>query len=126
MILSLLHHQKNLLIRLIFGAILSKMRFRRTGKVDDDMMYPYITLADETEIVHSHVMEVNGVQTVEVHFERPSEDYGFDSARCVLPSYQWKFNEGFSEADIRFFDEFLHHNAHLLYRYAAQGGVHCA
>jgi len=125
-ILSLLHHQKNLLIRLIFGAILGKMRFKRTGKVDDDMMYPYITLADETEIVHSHVMEVNGVQTVEVHFERPSEDHGFDSARCVLPSYQWKFNEGFSEADIRFFDEFLHHNAHLLYRYAAQGGVHCA
>lgn len=126
MILSLLHHQKNLLIRLIFGTILGKMRFRRTGKVDDDMMYPYITLADETEIVHSHVMEVNGVQTVEVHFERPSEDRGFDSARCVLPSYQWKFNEGFSEADIRFFNEFLHHNAHLLYRYAAQGGVPCA
>lgn len=86
------------------------------------MMYPYITLADETEVVHSHVMDVNGVHTVEVHFERPSEERGFDSARCVLPFYQWKFNEGFSEADIRFFDEFLHHNAHLLYRYAAQGG----
>ena len=51
-------------------------------------MYPYLTLADETEIVHSHVMNVDGVQTVEVHFERPSEERGFDSARCVLPSYQ--------------------------------------
>ena len=86
------------------------------------MMYPYITLADKTEVMHSHVMNVNGVQTVEVHFERPSKERGFDSARCVLPSYQWKFNEGFSEADICFFDKFLHHNAHLLYRYAAQGG----
>ena len=50
------------------------------------MMYPYITLADETEITHSHVMEHEGVQSVEVHFERPTED-GFVSARCVLPSY---------------------------------------
>lgn len=89
------------------------------------MMYPYITLSDETEITHSHIIERDGVQTVEVHFERPVES-GFDSARCVLPSYQWKFNEGFSQEEIAFFDEFLRHNAHLLYRYAAQGGIHCA
>ena len=48
------------------------------------MMYPYITLADDTEITHSHIMEHEGVQLVEVHFERPTED-GFVSARCVLP-----------------------------------------
>lgn len=89
------------------------------------MMYPYITLADETEITHSHIIEENGMQRVEVHFERPTEQ-GFDSARCVLPTYQWKFKEGFSEDEIRFFEEFLRHNAHLLYRYAAQGGIHCA
>ena len=51
------------------------------------MMYPYITLADETEITHSQIIEVDGTQTVEVHFERPNEN-GFDSARCVLPSYR--------------------------------------
>lgn len=89
------------------------------------MMYPYITLADETEITHSHIIKKDGVQTVEVHFERPTET-GFASARCVLPSYQWKFNEGFSEEEMTFFYEFLQHNAHLLYRYAAQGGIHCA
>ncbi|WP_347490623.1 hypothetical protein ABDB91_05550 [Desulfoscipio sp. XC116] len=43
------------------------------------MMYPYITFADETEIVHSHISEDNGVQCVEVHFERPTEE-GFDMA----------------------------------------------
>lgn len=89
------------------------------------MMYPYIILADETEITHSQVVDKDGVQTVEVHFERPVEG-GFCSARCALPSYQWKFNEGFSDQEIDFFNEFLHHNAHLLYRYAAQGGIHCA
>lgn len=88
------------------------------------MMYPYITLADETEITHSQIIEADGRQKVEVHFERPTEA-GFDSARCVLPSYQWKFAEGFSAEEMAFFDEFLHSNAHLLYRYAAQGGIHC-
>lgn len=89
------------------------------------MMYPYITLSDETEITHSHIIERDGMQTVEVHFERPEEN-GFDSAHCVLPSYQWKFNEGFSQEEIALFDEFLQYNAHLLYRYAARGGIHCA
>ena len=70
-------------------------------------------------------MEHEGVQLVEVHFERPTED-GFVSARCVLPSYEWKFNEGFRPDELALFDEFLRHNAHLLYRYAAQGGIHCA
>lgn len=89
------------------------------------MMYPYLTLADETEITHSQIIETDGRQNVEVHFERPTET-GFDSARCVLPTYQWKFAEGFSSDEMAFFDEFLHSNAHLLYRYAAQGGIHCA
>ena len=89
------------------------------------MMYPYITLADDTEITHSHLIEREGTQSVEVHFERPTED-GFISARCVLPSYEWKFNEGFQPHELALFDEFLHHNAHLLYRYAAQGGIQCA
>lgn len=89
------------------------------------MMYPYMTLPDETEITHSHLMERCGQQTVEVHFERPREN-GFDSARCVLPTYEWKFNEGYSPAEIAFFEEFLRHNAHLIYRYAQQGGIRCA
>jgi len=87
------------------------------------MMYPYMILADETEITHSHIIDRDGTEQVEVHFERPTEK-GFDSARCVLPSYQWEFTEGFSAEEVLFFEEFLKHNAHLLYRYAAQGGIH--
>lgn len=41
------------------------------------MMYPYIILADETEITHSHLFEEAGKQTVEVHFERATE-HGFE------------------------------------------------
>jgi len=86
------------------------------------MMYPYITLADETEITHSQLLPDH---TVQVHFERAKES-GFDSARCVLPSYEWTIREGFTDREIAFFEEFLKSNAHLLYRYAETGGIRCA
>jgi len=78
------------------------------------MMYPYITLADETEITYSHLLERNGRNEIEVHFERPTED-GFDVARCVLPEYEWIGQEGFDDAEIEFFKQLLLDNAHLLW-----------
>lgn len=89
------------------------------------MMYSYITLSDETEIMHSHLIEENGCLSVEVHFERPTEN-GFDMARCTLPAYTWIRREGFSDKEIGTFETFLHRNAHLLYRYAASGGIKIA
>ena len=53
------------------------------------MVYPYMTLADGTEIVYTNVFEEDGIKKVEVHFERPTEK-GFDTARCQLPSYTWR------------------------------------
>ena len=90
------------------------------------MMYPYMTLADGTEIVHSHIIEKdNGQQVVLVHFERPTED-GFDSARCCLPAYTWISGQGYSDEELAFFEQLLHSNAHLLYKYAAEGGIRIA
>jgi hypothetical protein len=89
------------------------------------MLYPYITFADDTEVLHSQIMEENGKQEIVVHFERPTED-GFDSARCQLPEYKWLFIKGYSESEIKNFEEFLMHNAHLLYQYAASGGIQIA
>ncbi len=86
------------------------------------MMYPYMILADGTEIVHSHIIEENGVQCVEVHFERPKGD-GFDVARCKLPTYTWIKRKGFTDKEIEMFVAFLHSNAHLFYKYAAAGGI---
>lgn len=89
------------------------------------MMYPYMILADETEIVHSQIIEEDGRQKVIVHFERPTED-GFDSARCELPEYKWILKKGYSDEEIAVFEQLLHSNAHLLYRYAANGGIRIA
>ena len=46
------------------------------------MMYPFMTLNDETEIVHSD-MQNDG--RVKVYIERPDEKYGFKHAACWLP-----------------------------------------
>lgn len=89
------------------------------------MMYHYMTLADETEIVHSQLIPKDGKQHVIVNFERPTED-GFDSARCELPEYHWVSREGYTDADISLFEQLLHSNAHLIYKYAGTGGVHIA
>ena len=87
------------------------------------MMYPYMTLSDGTEIVHSHLIKKeNGQQEVQVHFERPTED-GFDSARSCLPSYTWISRQGFSDEELAFFEQLLRSNAHLLYTYASQRTV---
>ena len=89
------------------------------------MMYPYMTLSDETEIVHSQLIEDKGIKKVIVNFERPT-DNGFDSARCELPEYKWIEKEGYSDEEIAFFEKLLHSNAHLLYKYAANGGIKIA
>ncbi len=84
------------------------------------MMYPYMTLADETEIVHSHLIEENGQKKVIVNFERPTEE-GFDSARCELPNYTWLYKEGYSDQEITMFEELLKKNVHLLFKRAEMG-----
>lgn len=89
------------------------------------MMYPYIILADETEILHSQIIEVDGEKQVEVHFEKPTEE-GFNVARCSLPSYKWLKIEGYNDFEIQSFETFLKSNAHLLYKYAEIGGINIA
>ena len=89
------------------------------------MMYPYMTLADDTEIVHSQIMQEDGIKKVYVNFERPTEQ-GFDSARCELPNYKWIEKEGYLDDEIALFEQFLHSNAHLIYKYAENGGVQIA
>jgi hypothetical protein len=88
-------------------------------------MYPYITLADETLITHSDLLDKDGVKTVLVHFERPIHG-GFDMARCSLPSYEWIMRDGYSDEEIADFEHLLHDAAHSFYRYAEMGGLDIA
>ena len=89
------------------------------------MMYPYITLADETLITHSQLLGKDENKSVQVHFERP-RPYGFDMARCVLPSYEWIIRDGFSDDDINKFEMLLRNGAQTFFKYAEVGGLNIA
>jgi len=89
------------------------------------MLYPYLTLANDIEVLHSHLITVDGKPTVEVHFEQ-ANDKGFCEARCILPNYKWIKKINFSDEDIAFFQVFLQNNAHLIFQYAESGGLQIA
>ena len=89
------------------------------------MMYPYITLADETLITHSHLLGEGEDKSVKVHFERPVSG-GFDSATYILPSYKQTERIGYTDDEISQFEELLTNNAHLFFKYAETGGLQIA
>ena len=84
------------------------------------MMYPFMTLQDGTEIVHSEVLE-NG--RVKVYAEKPDEKDGFHDVTCYLPDYAWGPVHGFSEEEMEQIRDTVERTAHLIMRFAADGGV---
>lgn len=82
------------------------------------MMYPFLQLDDQTEIVHSD-MQADG--RVKVYIEKPVEG-GFHSATCYLPGYQWKNVEGFTADEIEKYQGIVESVAHLIIRFSQGGG----
>ena len=83
------------------------------------MMYPYLTLDDETEIVHSEMLEDD---TVKVYIEKPDGTDGFHYASCYLPKYEWKDVFGFGDDEINKYQSILEDNAHLIIELSQNGG----
>lgn len=86
------------------------------------MLYPFMTLNDNTEIVHSELLEIDGKEHVKVCIERPIFE-GFQSIECYLPEYEWKNNQGFTDKDIEQFQELLESTAHIIIELAREGGL---
>ena len=82
------------------------------------MMYPFMQLEDNTEIVHSELL---ANEKVKVYIEKPVEG-GFYSATCYLPEYRWDGITGFTGEDIDKYQELLESTAHLIIRFAGEGG----
>lgn len=80
-----------------------------------------MTLNDNTEIVHSELLQKNGQEQVKVCIERPVYG-GFHSATCYLPSYSWEDIHGFSPDDIKNFQALIESVAHVIIRLAREGG----
>lgn len=83
------------------------------------MMYPFLTLDDSTEIVHS---EMQPDSTVKVYIEKPDEKDCFHHATCILPGYEWKDVFGFSKVDLERYEEIIRSTAHLILQFSQEGG----
>ena len=82
------------------------------------MMYPFVQLEDNTEIVHSELLADGKVK---VYVEKPIEG-GFKSATCYLPEYKWDEITGFTNDEINKYHKILESTAHLILRFAGEGG----
>ena len=83
------------------------------------MIYPFMTLDDGTEIVHSE-RKLNG--RVKVYMEKPDEKMCFCSAVGWLPGYQWESVNGFSEDERVHLESVVKSTAHLIMEFADTGG----
>ena len=61
--------------------------------------------------------------SVKVYVEKPDAKDGFYYATCFLPEYRWEDVSGFSEAEIHKYQEIISSTAHLIMRFAAEGGL---
>ncbi len=83
------------------------------------MMYPFLTLDDETEITHSEYLDSG---CVKVYVEKPDEKDCFHHMVCFLPEYRVEENEGFSEAEVEKYLDIIRSTAHLIMEFSKKGG----
>lgn len=83
------------------------------------MYYHYCTIGNDLEVVHTPLL--NGYTTV--HFEKPDELYCFKTLDCVIPGYTVAECIGFTKEEMEYLIDFCKHNAHLLLKYTAEGGI---
>lgn len=82
------------------------------------MMYKFMELDDKTEITHSDMRDDG---TVKVCFEQPVAD-GFKTCYWELPSYRNFDVDGYGENELVLQREYLEKMAHLIIRFARNGG----
>lgn len=84
------------------------------------MMYPYMTLNDDTEITHSE-MKQDG--RVKVYIETPDEQVCFRYATCWLPEYRWEDIFAYSDVEMEYLKKMIRNNAHLIIEFSQEGGI---
>jgi hypothetical protein len=82
------------------------------------MMYKFMEFPDSTEVTHSEMREDGSVK---VCVERPVEG-AFKTAYWELPSYRCFDIEGFGADELAEQRRYLESNAHLIIRFARNGG----
>lgn len=84
------------------------------------MMYPFLTLDDSTEIVHSDMLPDGRVK---VYVEKPDEKDCFHHAAWFLPDYTLEESFGFSKSELDKYLKIIRSTAHLILQFSQEGGV---
>lgn len=83
------------------------------------MMYPFMTLDDGTEIVHSDYL-LDG--RVKVYIEKPDAKDCFHRLTCYLPLYELDDVYGFNEEEVKRYLEIIKSTAHLIIEFSKGKG----
>ena len=82
------------------------------------MMYPFLTLDDETEITHSEYLSSGRVK---VYVEKADEKDCFHYMTCYLPDYTVENIFGFNEDEVKKYMEVIRSTAHLISEFSKEG-----
>lgn len=83
------------------------------------MMYPFMTLPDDTEIVHSEMVDGK----VKVYIETPYEKDCFHHATCYLPDEKWTDVFGYDKEQMKNLKDIVKSEKHLIMEFAQNGGL---
>lgn len=83
------------------------------------MMYPFMTLDDDTEITHSEYLADDKVK---VYVEKADAKDGFHHMTCYLPRYEVTEVYGFSQEEMDKYLEIIRSTAHLIMEFSKGGG----
>lgn len=83
------------------------------------MLYPFLTLNDDTEIVHSEILEDGSVK---VYVETPDEKDCFHHMTVYLPSYRIAEVYNYTYEEFQNYMKVIRSTAHLIMRFAEKGG----
>ena len=75
------------------------------------MLYPLLTLSDQTEMLYS---EIKPDGRVKVYVEKPEAKDCFHNAVCWLPGYTWEDIFGFTPAEVRRYEQLIRAEAHRI------------
>ena len=83
------------------------------------MMYPFLQLNDNTEIVHSEMLSDGSVK---VYVEKPDAKDCFHNMTCYLPKYEITESFGFSNEEIKSYLDIIKSTSNLIMEFARNGG----
>ena len=83
------------------------------------MMYPFMTLNDDTEITHSETLPDGRVR---VYIETPNSKDDFHHMTIYLPDYQIAEVYRYNADEVKYYIDYVQSLAHIIIQLAAQGG----